>query len=1062
MPEGSDIPSGSPDLSAAENSELAFSDPSLPHIPGYRVTRLAGEGGMGAVYEAWQEKPNRRVALKLLRPGLFTPSLLNRFNLEVEILGRLEHPAIARIYEAGSFNADRKVQPWFAMEYIEGTAITEFARIKNLSIKERIILLKQVADGAHHAHQNGVIHRDLKPANILIDAHGMPKILDFGVSRIAETDVHLSKLSHDSGIPVGTLYYMAPEQATGQAGDVDIRSDVYALGKVMYEVLTGLKAHPLDASRIRQVSQENRKRKPGDPANITRVLKGDLGLIIGKCIEHDKANRYGSAAAFADDLQRYLDNKPVSAHSPSVLYLAGKFTQRHKVLVGAGTSVMCALVAGLILAGTGLRKARIAEDAARGAEAEAVQQRNRAETNLHHALNTVDQFTTLIAQGPLSGIPMANPIRDQLLRDAVSFYEQLASVNMDDFALQEELSRSLVLLAEEFRAAGDLPSAKAIWEKRIANLDKLIEKQPAKYEYRRALARSWDDLSKILARTGDMKASLRAQDHARSEFEKLLSDTPDRTDILTDMAKSRDDWIVIYGRSGRHAEARNACEEAIRIKERLVSAFPLEPDIKRDLARSWDDLGEMLSSARNREGADLAFRKAEVIKRGLVSEYPDKVQYQRSLARTLDERGKIQSFMHNYADADRLFKEAESIKRKLYETYPSNPDYARELARTLDESGKLGGRTGDIESAGKHFSEARELYNLLLRDDPKSRELRIELAFMLGNWAKLKSGTGHEVLALEAESLWHELSSEYPQDDTIRSGLEWAEHQHGGTARQAEKNSPATPRPAESSGGASDSPAIAYSADQSYSAGAATVSATDTEQLVRLEGQLVSVRGQIMLVVAETGRNRLTFLQFGTQRKQFCGIIHRNVLPRFHEVFGSGLDSLNGREVELEGIIGLVQGTPQIGLNRPEQIRILNQPESTISTPNKPLISARQIDRIREFAEQVVMIEGRIQSIKSNPRGLRTFINFEKDRENVQFTGIVMNENIPAFTESFGETWETSLMDKSIRVTGRINLHHGLPQMLIQTPSQIQIVENQDAAPEHGTSAVQGTTTPGD
>jgi serine/threonine protein kinase/WD40 repeat protein len=334
---------------------------ALPSIEGFQLVRLLGEGGMGTVYEAWQEKPRRRVALKLVRPGVMSDALLKRFSLEVDVLGRLEHPAIGRIYAAGTAVANGAGQPYFAMEYIEGVPVTAYAQQENLTTRQRVSLLLKVVDGVHHAHQKGVIHRDLKPANILVTTQGDPKILDFGVARVTDSDVNMTTIPTDIGILVGTLQYMSPEQATGDVNELDTRTDVYSLGVIAFEVLTGGRPYHLDKKLIHEAARIIRETEPTRISSFNKTLRGDVETIVNKALEKSKDHRYSSASALSADLERYLNDQPISARPPSVGYQIAKFTRRHKLLVASSAAILLSILAGGIAATIGMVRAQRAE-----------------------------------------------------------------------------------------------------------------------------------------------------------------------------------------------------------------------------------------------------------------------------------------------------------------------------------------------------------------------------------------------------------------------------------------------------------------------------------------------------------------------------------------------------------------------------------------------------------------------------------------------------------------------------------------------------------------------------
>lgn len=308
----------------------------------FRVLTSLGRGAMGAVYEAEQDSPRRRVALKVLRAGCLTPALMARFRYEAELLGRLQHPGIAQVHASGCEDTPAGPQPWIAMELVRGAPLDTFAR--GLGLHERLELLARVADAVHHAHQRGIVHRDLKCANVLVDEGGTPKVLDFGVARAAESDVRAT-LATQPGLILGTLSTMSPEQA-GAAADVDARTDVYALGAIAYELLAGKPPLALDDLSIPQALLAIAQQEPLPLSRHDRNLGGDVEVAVSKALRKDREQRYASAAAFADDLRRIVRGEPIAARAPSTLYLASKLVRRHRALSAALAAVLVSLVGG--------------------------------------------------------------------------------------------------------------------------------------------------------------------------------------------------------------------------------------------------------------------------------------------------------------------------------------------------------------------------------------------------------------------------------------------------------------------------------------------------------------------------------------------------------------------------------------------------------------------------------------------------------------------------------------------------------------------------------------------
>src|SRR5262245_39996035 len=320
----------------------------LPERVGpYRILRKIGQGGMGVVYEAEQDSPRRRVALKMIPPTGASDERQRRFQLEGEVLGRLHHPGIAQIHECGTFDLGHGPQPFFAMEFVEGVDLFSHAQRASLGIGEKLELVARVADAVQHAHERGVVHRDLKPDNVLVDETGTPKVLDFGVARASDTSTVLSTMMTRTGELVGTLAYMAPEQLSGEHAAIPPRADVYALGVILYHLLAGRLPHEIAGLPLTAAVRVLAHAEPPSLSRIDPRTRGDVATIVGKAMEKDPGRRYASAAALAADLRRHLEHRPITARPASATYRLVKLLRRNRVLALGIGGVITALVIGL-------------------------------------------------------------------------------------------------------------------------------------------------------------------------------------------------------------------------------------------------------------------------------------------------------------------------------------------------------------------------------------------------------------------------------------------------------------------------------------------------------------------------------------------------------------------------------------------------------------------------------------------------------------------------------------------------------------------------------------------
>lgn len=320
----------------------------LRRVGRYEIIRMIGQGGMGTVYEAQQDNPRRRVALKIIRPGLAAGQMVRRFQREADLLGQLQHPGIAQIYDAGAAEVGTEAgigarQPYLAMELIRGRPLNQYVESANPPASARLELVARVCDAVQHAHQKGVIHRDLKPGNILVDETGQPKILDFGVARMTDADMQTVTMQTDVGQLIGTIPYMSPEQVGGDSRQLDTRSDVYSLGVILFELLTGRLPHDVRTTSIPEAVRKIRDDEPVRLASLDRSLRGEVEIIVSKALEKEAARRYQTASDLAADIRRHLRGEAIEARRDSALYVLRKAVMRHRVVTSAAVLLLAVL-----------------------------------------------------------------------------------------------------------------------------------------------------------------------------------------------------------------------------------------------------------------------------------------------------------------------------------------------------------------------------------------------------------------------------------------------------------------------------------------------------------------------------------------------------------------------------------------------------------------------------------------------------------------------------------------------------------------------------------------------
>jgi len=438
---------------AGRSPDAGALDDEAPAPDRYRVLRRLGAGGVGVVWEAEQRRPRRRVALKVLRGSSVTPRALARFSFEADALARLDHPGIARVFEAGVYETRGERRPYLALELVEGRPLDRWLAEERPVLRRRLELFLALCGAVGHAHRRGLVHRDLKPANVLVDAEGRPKVLDFGVARALDADAGATLTG--AGELVGTLPYASPEQVAGDPAAVDTRADVHALGLILFELSTGRRAFELGDVPVAEAVRRVREEAPPPLRSLDPSLTRDLEVIVARALEKDPERRTPSVEALAADVRAHLEDRPIGARPPGTLESLARFTRKHRALVGGAATTVAALVLGLIGVVAMLVRARAAESEAREDEARA-----RAESR---AADAAIGFLT----GILGGNRALWDTRDVTVREALARAE--ARLDADEIeepaveaAVRLAIGTTLAGLGEHGRAGEQLEAAVAL------------------------------------------------------------------------------------------------------------------------------------------------------------------------------------------------------------------------------------------------------------------------------------------------------------------------------------------------------------------------------------------------------------------------------------------------------------------------------------------------------------------------------------------------------------------------------------------------------------------------
>jgi serine/threonine protein kinase/tetratricopeptide (TPR) repeat protein len=725
----------------------------------YKLLERIGEGGFGVVYMAEQQEPIRRkVALKILKPGMDTRQIVARFEAERQALAIMDHPNIAKVFDGGETPSGR---PYFVMELVKGVPITEFCDRNHLTPRQRLELFLPVCQAVQHAHQKGIIHRDLKPSNVLVTVHDtapVVKVIDFGVAKALGQNLTDKTLFTGFAQLVGTPLYMSPEQA-GQSGlDIDTRSDIYSLGVLLYELLTG--TTPFTKERFQTVAydeicriireeepprpstrlSESKESLPSisalrqtEPAKLTRMVRGELDWIVMKALEKNRNRRYETPNSFALDIQRYLADEPVQACPPSAWYRFRKSVRRNKGAYLAAVVIVCVVILGVIGLIVNNRLVTREKDAKEAALERTVLEKERADQNLARARRAVKEFLLKTGDSPLLKEGDFQTLRKDLLETALPFYQEFVRQKQDDPVLEVERGRAYQDLAvlrtdlgDPERALGELAEAEKIFQL----LAQTHADEPA---FVFELAGALQDRGVHLSKLNRFDQAEEAWRKAGEMLEPLTVKFPEVSEYRAGFAMSLSNLGDLLRDVARREEAEKLLRRAITLRDQLVKELPDRLDLREQLANSWVTLGAVLSAKRQLGPAEEAYRSALAVLdpktlEKLPGGAPLPLGIQQVRARAFNNLGSCLRVTGRLPDAEQALRAAVSIKLKLAQTYPSLPRIRRELAGSHHNLGAALQEIGKRGDARTAYEKAVEIRESLVTDFPGIPLYAVDLA----------------------------------------------------------------------------------------------------------------------------------------------------------------------------------------------------------------------------------------------------------------------------------------------------------------------------------------------
>ena len=692
------------DISAAEVVQASMQHSNLvgERIDQYRIKNEIGRGGMGVVFLAEREDFHQTVALKLIKRGMDSDAILDRFTREREILASLNHPFIARLLDGGTTEDGR---PFYVMEFVDGTPVDEYCRARGLSEADRLNIFRKICSAVQSAHQKLVLHRDLKPSNILVRDDGTPKLLDFGIAKILdETDANFTQTHQRAFTPA----YASPEQMRGEKAGTT--SDVYSLGLVLSEIL-GIQAPISPPARNGATNLSQPSTRKGRSKNRPRTLNADLENIIEMSLHSDPSRRYASCDAFSDDVERYLKGEPVAAHRDSSIYRAKKFVQRNRLTVAITAATFLLLLGGIFA---------VRYQAAIG-DAERAKAERRAEN-----LRKLSSSFAIELHNAILNLPGSLPARQLLLTRAVEQLDALAIESDGKPELQDQLAQGYYALSELPNVT--LADVERNIDKGVRIYDGLIEIEPQNALYRKGLAKGYELEANVHKVRGETNRELEFLEKSAKIMDSVSANHPEAWEYRSFLFDVDSELAATLFSMGQAREALAASRKAQAIGREMVEQGHITGKFDQLAAllhfnesKSLTYLGEY------KQSLELINADFDLIRLGVAANPNDTRftyelwAYHRTLASTLDRDGQGDGAL---AHAEAALK----IMKGLLKVSPDDVGYQRNTAFTYLMAGRFYLRRDNFEKALELIREAQDLSEKILSSDPEKGETIEDLA----------------------------------------------------------------------------------------------------------------------------------------------------------------------------------------------------------------------------------------------------------------------------------------------------------------------------------------------